>query len=66
MYYIARYQYFMFLQVSGIDPPKPVSSFGHFGFDEKLIKSIVKAGYTQPMPIQAQVGRFLYEKFFCT
>ena len=36
-------------------PLKPVSSFAHFGFDENLMKSVRKAGYTTPMPIQAQV-----------
>ena len=44
------------LQVSGISPPKPVASFAHFGFDDALMSSIIKAGYTQPMPIQAQVS----------
>ena len=42
-------------QVSGLDPPKPVSSFGHFGFDEKLLGAVRKSEYTQPTPIQAQV-----------
>lgn len=28
------------IQVSGFTPPKPVTSFGHFGFDEKLLKVI--------------------------
>ena len=41
--------------MSGIQPPKPVSSFGHLGFDEKMMNSIIKAGYTTPTPIQAQV-----------
>ena len=43
------------LQVSGILAPKPVSSFAHFNFDDKLMKAIRKAGYSQPTPIQAQV-----------
>ncbi|XP_076460295.1 ATP-dependent RNA helicase DDX42-like [Babylonia areolata] len=42
------------IKVSGLDPPKPVSSFGHFGFDEKLLTSVRKSEYTQPTPIQAQ------------
>ncbi|EDW69567.1 uncharacterized protein Dvir_GJ13322 [Drosophila virilis] len=42
------------VKVSGALPPKPVSSFGHFGFDEQLLKSVRKAEYTQPTPIQAQ------------
>ena len=36
-------------------PPKPTSSFAHFGFDDQLMKTIRKAKYTTPMPIQAQV-----------
>lgn len=42
------------IRVSGAAPPKLVTSFGHFGFDEKLIKAIRKSEYTQPTPIQAQ------------
>ncbi|KAH8301940.1 hypothetical protein KR044_001006 [Drosophila immigrans] len=42
------------VKVSGASPPHPVSSFGHFGFDEPLLKSVRKAEYTQPTPIQAQ------------
>ncbi|KAF7265859.1 ATP-dependent RNA helicase DDX42 [Rhynchophorus ferrugineus] len=42
------------LHVSGTDIPKPVASFGHFGFDDKLLKAITKAEYSSPTPIQAQ------------
>ncbi|XP_023177127.2 ATP-dependent RNA helicase DDX42 [Drosophila hydei] len=42
------------VKVSGALPPKPVSSFGHFGFDDQLLKAVRKAEYTQPTPIQAQ------------
>lgn len=42
------------IKVSGIQPPKPVSSFGHLGFDEKMMNMIIKSGYTTPTPIQAQ------------
>ncbi|KAK3108954.1 hypothetical protein FSP39_019665 [Pinctada imbricata] len=42
------------IRVSGFAPPKPVSSFGHFGFDENLISAIRKSEFTQPTPIQAQ------------
>lgn len=42
------------ITVSGSKPPKPVSSFGHLGFDDKLIKAIIKAEYASPTPIQAQ------------
>ena len=48
------YFFHLFSQVSGLAPPKPVSSFGHFGFDEALLKAIRKQSYTTPMPIQAQ------------
>ncbi|KAM8707610.1 hypothetical protein ACLKA7_014700 [Drosophila subpalustris] len=42
------------IKVSGALTPNPVTSFGHFGFDEQLLKSVRKAEYTQPTPIQAQ------------
>ncbi|KAL3831435.1 hypothetical protein ACJMK2_023186 [Sinanodonta woodiana] len=42
------------IRVSGLNPPKPITSFAHLGFDENLIGAIRKAEYTQPMPIQAQ------------
>ncbi|XP_041979000.1 ATP-dependent RNA helicase DDX42 [Aricia agestis] len=41
------------VKISGPDPPKPVSSFGHLGFDEQLMKAIRRSEYTQPTPIQA-------------
>lgn len=42
------------IKVTGPVPPKPVTSFGHFGFDDALIKAIRKSEYTQPTAIQAQ------------
>lgn len=42
------------ISVSGKNPPKPVSSFAHFGFDDKMVKAIIKAEYSSPTPIQAQ------------
>lgn len=42
------------IKVTGPDPPRPVSSFAHFGFDDSLMKVIRKSEYTQPTPIQAQ------------
>lgn len=42
------------IKVTGPQPPHPVSSFGHFGFDETLIKAIRKSDFTQPTAIQAQ------------
>ncbi|CAB4069134.1 DDX42 [Lepeophtheirus salmonis] len=41
------------IKISGVSPPKPVTSFGHFGFDEVLLKSIRKSEFTQPTPIQS-------------
>ncbi|KAJ8912494.1 hypothetical protein NQ315_004001 [Exocentrus adspersus] len=40
--------------VSGNLPPNPVTSFPYFGFDDKLLKTIVKSEYSTPTPIQAQ------------
>ncbi|KAK7174818.1 hypothetical protein R3I93_001880 [Phoxinus phoxinus] len=42
------------LKVSGAAPPKPSTSFAHFGFDEQLLHQIRKSEYTQPTPIQCQ------------
>lgn len=42
------------LTVTGISTPRPVSSFAHFNFEDKLIKTIIRAEYTSPTPIQAQ------------
>lgn len=42
------------IQVSGLKPPKPVTSFGHLGFDDKLLSAIRKQHFTNPTPIQAQ------------
>lgn len=42
------------IRVSGFNPPKPVSSFAHFGFDENLMNAIRKSEFSQPTPIQAQ------------
>lgn len=42
------------IRVTGPVPPRPVTSFGHFNFDEGLMKVIRKLEYTQPTPIQAQ------------
>ncbi|XP_068633390.1 ATP-dependent RNA helicase DDX42 [Battus philenor] len=41
------------VKVTGPDPPRPVSSFAHLGFDEQLMKAIRRSEYTQPTPIQA-------------
>uniref|UniRef100_A0A8C5AQE5 RNA helicase n=1 Tax=Gadus morhua TaxID=8049 RepID=A0A8C5AQE5_GADMO len=42
------------LRVSGAVPPKPSTSFAHFGFDEQLMHQIRKSEYTKPTPIQCQ------------
>ncbi|XP_053308958.1 ATP-dependent RNA helicase DDX42 isoform X2 [Spea bombifrons] len=42
------------MRVSGAAPPRPCSSFAHFGFDEQLMHQIRKSEYTQPTPIQCQ------------
>ncbi|XP_071949373.1 ATP-dependent RNA helicase DDX42-like [Antedon mediterranea] len=42
------------IKVSGADAAKPVSSFGHFGFDEQLMHYIRKSEFSSPTPIQAQ------------
>lgn len=41
------------VKVSGPSPPKPVSSFAHFGFDEALMKQIRKSEFSSPTSIQA-------------
>ena len=42
------------VHVSGAVPPRPVTSFAHFGFDDALLKAVRRAEYTQPTPIQAE------------
>jgi len=42
------------LKVTGISIPKPVCSFAHFQFDEKLMNTIRKSDFTNPTPIQSQ------------
>lgn len=45
----------MDIRVFGSNPPKPIVSFGHFSFDESIMKNIRKSEYEKPTPIQAQV-----------
>jgi len=40
--------------VTGHDAAKPCISFGHFGFDDRLINAIIKQGFTEPTGIQRQ------------
>lgn len=42
------------LHITGSNPPKPCISFAHFGFDEDLMDTIAKCGYTEPSGIQRQ------------
>ncbi|GMP45856.1 hypothetical protein CsSME_00014226 [Camellia sinensis var. sinensis] len=42
------------ITVEGRDVPKPVKAFRDIGFPEYIIQEIVKAGFTEPTPIQAQ------------
>ncbi|XP_063815580.1 ATP-dependent RNA helicase DDX42 [Pseudophryne corroboree] len=51
---IVELRYKLNLRVSGAAPPRPASSFAHFGFDEQLMHQIRKSEYTQPTPIQCQ------------
>ena len=37
---------------------RPVVSFAHFGFDERLMKTLRKSEFSTPTPIQAQVIPF--------
>lgn len=56
---VEQLRYKVGIKVSGPMPPKLVTSFAHFGFDEKLIKAIRKSEYIQPTPIQAQASYFI-------
>lgn len=49
------YMYFYVIKVRGVNIPHPVVSFAHFGFDERLMKTLRKSEFTTPTPIQAQV-----------
>jgi ATP-dependent RNA helicase DDX42 len=40
--------------VTGALPPKPVTSFAHFGFDKTTMATIRKQEFTTPTAIQAQ------------
>uniref|UniRef100_A0A183E9M7 RNA helicase n=1 Tax=Gongylonema pulchrum TaxID=637853 RepID=A0A183E9M7_9BILA len=42
------------IKVAGLNPPKPVTAFAHFGMDEPLMNVIRKSEYEHPTPIQAQ------------
>ena len=38
----------------GEDVPRPVKSFAHFGFDDRLMNAIKKENFAEPTPIQKQ------------
>ncbi|KAK6125109.1 hypothetical protein DH2020_041173 [Rehmannia glutinosa] len=42
------------ITVEGKDVPKPVKSFRDVGFPDYVMQEVVKAGFTEPTPIQAQ------------
>ncbi|KAI8608961.1 P-loop containing nucleoside triphosphate hydrolase protein, partial [Chytriomyces sp. MP71] len=42
------------MRVSGSNVPKPCISFAHFNFDDALLSTISKAGFSTPTPIQQQ------------
>ncbi|ORZ07280.1 P-loop containing nucleoside triphosphate hydrolase protein, partial [Lobosporangium transversale] len=42
------------MRVSGADVAKPCISFAHFGFEEELMETIRRAGYSEPSGIQRQ------------
>ncbi|KAF9101835.1 ATP-dependent RNA helicase ddx42 [Mortierella sp. GBA35] len=42
------------MRVSGADAAKPCISFAHFGFEEALVETIRRAGYSEPSGIQQQ------------
>ncbi|KAI8357117.1 P-loop containing nucleoside triphosphate hydrolase protein [Mortierella sp. GBAus27b] len=42
------------MRVSGADFAKPCISFAHFGFEEALMETIRRAGYSEPSGIQRQ------------
>ncbi|CAF3600862.1 unnamed protein product [Rotaria sordida] len=42
------------VNVRGVNIPRPVVSFAHFGFDERLMKTLRKSEFTTPTPIQSQ------------
>ncbi|KAG0334486.1 ATP-dependent RNA helicase ddx42, partial [Podila humilis] len=42
------------MRVSGADVAKPCISFAHFGFEEALMETIRRAGYSEPSGIQRQ------------
>jgi ATP-dependent RNA helicase DDX42 len=46
---------YFYRQVRGVNIPRPVVSFAHFGFDERLMKTLRKSEFSTPTAIQTQV-----------
>lgn len=42
------------VRATGSDVPRPIVSFTHAGFDDTLLKEIVKRGFEAPTPIQVR------------
>ena len=42
------------MRVTGFGAPKPVRTFAECGFDTALLTALIRAGYKEPTPIQAQ------------
>ena len=51
---VAEVRHELGLHVTGSELPAPCVSFAHFGFDEDVMGTIIKAGYTEPSAIQKQ------------
>ena len=49
-------------QVRGVNIPRPIVSFAHFGFDERLMKTLRKSEFATPTPIQSQVENSFHTK----
>lgn len=46
------------IHVYGEGVPKPVETFEEASFPEYVLTEVLRAGFTEPSPIQSQVGRF--------
>jgi len=44
----------LMIKTEGNNVPKPCISFGHFGFDDRLMDIIVEQGFSKPTAIQSQ------------
>lgn len=46
------------IRVHGRDVPKPIVSFAHLQFDDRMTNLILKKEFEKPTPIQCQVLKF--------